>query len=266
MPAPSELDHGIRQIHERLLAADEVVFFTGAGASAESGIPTFRDGSNSFWRRFNPEEMATPRGFEQSPRRVQEWYAERWRFVRDSRPNPAHQAIAALEREFPDKRFSVLTQNVDGLHQAAGSRRVLELHGSIHRLRCHAGCGHVAEWSAANEVYGGCPRCEAPRRPDLVWFGEALDADTFRLAEDAALHADVFIAIGTSAVVQPAARLQSLAYKVGAMVVEVNPAESALSAQTTLAMRCTAGVFFEALWRVSKAEIPGDLPSHSFSS
>lgn len=266
MHAPSQLDHAIRQVHERLLAANEVVFFTGAGASAESGIPTFRDGNNGFWQRFQPEEMATPGGFEQSPRRVQDWYAERWRFVREARPNPAHQAIAALEQAFSDKRFSVLTQNVDGLHQAAGSQRVLELHGSIHRLRCHAGCGHVADWSTADEVHSACPRCQAPRRPDLVWFGEALDADTFRLAEDAALHADVFIAIGTSAVVQPAARLQSLAYKVGAMVVEVNPAESALSAQTTFALRCTAGEFFEAVGRVGTAEIPGGLPSYSASS
>lgn len=247
---PSEFDPAIRQIHERLLTANEVVFFTGAGASAESGIPTFRDGDDSFWKLFRPEEMATPEGFAQHPRHVQDWYAERWRFVRNARPNRAHQAMAELERECAGTRFSVLTQNVDGLHQAAGSRRVLELHGSIHRLRCHAGCGHVADWSAADEVHAACPRCQAPRRPDLVWFGEALDPDTFRLAEDAALHADVFIAIGTSALVQPAARLQSLAYKVGAMVVEVNPAESALSAQTTLALRSTAGAFFEALARV----------------
>lgn len=266
MHASSQLDHAIRQVHERLSTANEVVFFTGAGASAESGIPTFRDGSNSFWQHFRPEEVATPEGFAQSPRRVQDWYAERWRFVREARPNPAHQAIAALEQAFSDKRFSVLTQNVDGLHQAAGSQRVLELHGSIHRLRCHAGCGHVADWSAADEVHAACPRCQAPRRPDLVWFGEALDAETFRLAEDAALHADVFIAIGTSAVVQPAARLQSLAYKVGAMVVEVNPSKSALSDQTTFALRCTAGEFFEAFGHVRTAEIPGGLPSYSCRS
>ena len=250
---PSEFDPAIRQIHERLLTANEVVFFTGAGASAESGIPTFRDGTNGFWKHFRPEEVATPEGFAQRPRHVQDWYAERWRFVRNAQPNLAHQTIAELERECAGTRFSVLTQNVDGLHQAAGSRRVLELHGSIHRLRCHAGCGHVADWSAADEVHAACPCCQAPRRPDLVWFGEALDPDTFRLAEDAALHADVFIAIGTSAVVQPAARLQSLAYKVGAMVVEVNPAESALSAQTTFALRSTAGAFFEALERVRNA-------------
>ena len=250
---PSEFDPAIRQIHERLLTANEVVFFTGAGASAESGIPTFRDGDDSFWKLFRPEEMATPEGFAQHPRHVQDWYAERWRFVRNARPNRAHQAMAELERECAGTRFSVLTQNVDGLHQAAGSRRVLELHGSIHRLRCGAGCGHVADWSAADEVHAACPRCQAPRRPDLVWFGEALDPDTFRLAEDAALHADVFVAIGTSALVQPAARLQSLAYKVGALVVEVNPAESALSAQTTFALRSTAGAFFEALERVRNA-------------
>lgn len=246
---PSEFDCAIHEIHERLLAANEVVFFTGAGASAESGIPTFRDGDDSFWKLFRPEEMATPEGFAQSPRHAQDWYAERWRFVQNARPNRAHQAMAELEREWADKRFSVLTQNVDGLHQAAGSRRVLELHGSIHRLRCGAGCGHVADWSAADEVHAACPRCQALRRPDLVWFGETLNPDIFRLAEDAALHADVFIAIGTSALVQPAARLQRLAYKVGAMVVEVNPTETAATLESSIALRCTAGVFFEALQR-----------------
>lgn len=235
------------EIRERLATAHEIVFFTGAGLSSESGIPTFRDSAHGLWAHFRPEHVATPQAFRNRPKRALDWYVDRWTQVRGAHPNPGHEAIAALEREFSSKRISVLTQNVDGFHQAAGSQRVYELHGSIHRLRCHARCGHTANWLVAEEAYRPCPICQSPRRPDLVWFGEELDAETFKLAEDAALHADVFITIGTSAVVQPAARLHRMAHGVGALVVEVNPAESALSEHTSYSLRCTAGAFFEAL-------------------
>ena len=250
---PSEFDPAIRQIHERLLTANEVVFFTGAGASAESGIPTFRDGNNGFWKHFRPEEVATPEGFAQRPRHVQDWYAERWRFVRNAQPNLAHQTIAELERECAGTRFSVLTQNVDGLHQAAGSRRVLELHGSIHRLRCHAGCGHVADWSAADEVHAACPCCQAPRRPDLVWFGEALPQQTLQQAFAAAAECDLLLSIGTSGQVYPAAQVPQIALRNGAQVVHINPQAVETGSSREHGLQGAAGVLLPQLVRAAFA-------------
>lgn len=180
-----------------------------------------RDGNNGFWKHFRPEEVATPEGFAQRPRHVQDWYAERWRFVRNAQPNLPTRRLPSWSGKCAGTRFSVLTQNVDGLHQAAGSRRVLELHGSIHRLRWPRRLRPCGGLVGGGRGVCGLPRPgAAPPGPRVVWRGA--DPDTFRLAEDAALHADVFIAIGTFGLVQPAARLQSLAYKVGALVVEVN--------------------------------------------
>lgn len=247
MNQPSGSSSAYKRLAECLWTAREIVFFTGAGLSAESGLPTFRDGDKGYWNHLNPEETASLQAFQSDPERVMAWYAERKRIVDNARPNASHQAIAQLENHFADKRISVVTQNVDGYHGAVGSRRIVELHGTIHRLRCHARCGYVRPWVLPSLAEAACPGCGAAVRPDLVWFGETLDSGVFSLAEDAALHADVFIAVGTSAVVQPATRLLTMAKKVGALLVEINPNTSPLSLQADLSIRNTADEFFRHL-------------------
>ena len=193
---------------------------TGAGISAESGIPTFRDALSGLWARFNPEELATPQAFARNPALVWDWYAERREKVSTCSPNPGHFALAALEAQVPE--FLLITQNVDGLHQAAGSRKMVELHGNIRRVRCSGGCGPAESWDAG-ERPPRCTRCGAWLRPDIVWFGEMLPEAEFSRASLAARTADVFLSVGTSNVVEPAASLTWLAHDHGATVVVVNP-------------------------------------------
>ncbi len=188
-----------------LLKAGKAFAFTGAGISAESGIPTFRGGSNSLWGRFNPLELATPKAFAKNPLKVWEWYAWRIKLVLSAEPNPAHKALAELERAGVIE--AVVTQNVDGLHQRAGSRRVIELHGNILRVRCsREGCGFRAMLSGPpEELPPKCPRCGGVLRPDVVWFGEPLPPDSWKEAEALARSSDAVLVVGTSGVVYPAA-------------------------------------------------------------
>lgn len=237
----------IEAVSRQLLHARELVFFTGAGISVASGIPTFREGVDGLWNAVDPEEVSSIRAFREQPEWVWQWYGQRKAMVDGAKPNAAHQAIAALERRFPDKRISVITQNIDGLHSQAGSRRVTELHGSISRIRCHARCGYTRTWEGNALGARLCPSCGELLRPDIVWFGEALDQKTFSLAEDAALHADLFISIGTSALVQPAARLPLMAKGVGGVFVEVNPNPSPLADKTDHLFNLTATAFFSSL-------------------
>ena len=193
---------------------------TGAGISAESGIPTFRDALSGLWASYNPEELATPEAFERNPALVWDWYAERREKVSGCTPNPGHLALAELEQQVPE--FLLITQNVDGLHAAAGSRRMVELHGNIRRVKCSRGCGVVESWSGSDRP-PPCPRCGAPLRPDVVWFGEILPDAEFARATEAARRAEVFLSIGTSNLVEPAASLPWLAHRHGATVIVVNP-------------------------------------------
>lgn len=208
------------EIHALLRNANRVAVLTGAGISAESGIPTFRDALTGLWARFNPEELATPEAFERNPALVWDWYAERRAKVATCSPNPGHLALAELERRIPD--FLLITQNVDGLHEAAGSRKMVELHGNIRRVKCSGECGVMATWRD-DERPPKCPRCGAFLRPDVVWFGEMLPEHPFAQASLAARNADVFFSIGTSNLVEPAASLTWLAHGHGATVVIVNP-------------------------------------------
>ncbi len=204
---------------QRLLTASRVAVLTGAGISAESGVPTFR-GKDGLWRRFRPEELATVEAFLKNPTLVWEWYNYRRQIVTEVRPNPGHLALVELEEFVPD--LAVITQNVDGLHQRAGSRKVLELHGNIMRSRCMA-CGRVyTELSFEN---GQVPRCQCGGlvRPDVVWFGEMLPQDVLEEAYHYARTASVFLSVGTSALVQPAASLPLEARDYWAYVVEINP-------------------------------------------
>jgi len=203
-----------------------VVVLTGAGVSAESGIPTFR-GSGGLWREHRALDLATPDAFASDPELVWNFYAWRRELVASCTPNAAHLALAGLAAKTD---MTLITQNVDGLHQAAGSEGVLELHGSLWRLRCTA-CGR--SWADRNiplPLPPGCPVCGALARPDVVWFGEPLPRSTLNAAMRSASTADIFACIGTSGLVQPAAGLARIAQQSGAQVVEINLERTPLSA------------------------------------
>ncbi len=232
-PFPTELLQRLRQ-------ARRVVALTGAGVSAESGVPTFRDAQTGLWAQYRPEELATPEAFARHPGRVWAWYAWRRRLVQQAQPNPAHKALAHLEQRIPD--FTLITQNVDGLHQRAGSRRVIELHGNLMRTVCAAHRHPVTQWDPVPEgEVPRCPQCGSLLRPDVVWFGEALPAEALEAATRAARQAEVMLVVGTSGLVYPAAALPSLAAAQGAYLVEVNPQETALSALMDAVLRGPAG-------------------------
>jgi NAD-dependent deacetylase len=221
-----------------LREARSIAVLTGSGISAESGIPTFRGAAGGLWARYDPQELATPEAFARNPHLVWEWYGWRRSLVREAGPNPAHLALAEMERMFP--AFTLITQNVDGLHERAGSRNILELHGNILRSRCSAE-GGVAEPRDAEETPPRCPGCGALLRPDVVWFGEALPADAVRRAFDAARTCEVFLSVGTSTLVYPAAALPEEAAASGALVTEVNPEETRFTPRADFVLRGRAG-------------------------
>jgi NAD-dependent deacetylase len=209
---------------QTLRAASSVAVLTGAGVSAESGIPTFRDAQTGLWARYNPQELATPAAFLRNPRLVWEWYEHRRSLAAAAAPNPVHSALAALEQRIAD--FTLITQNVDGLHRRAGSQNVVELHGNITRTKCFDEAIVVECWPATDEVPPRCPHCGGWLRPDVVWFGEALPVEAWERARAAAQRCQVFLSIGTSGVVRPAADLPFYAKQNGAYVVEINLAPS----------------------------------------
>ncbi len=222
-----------------LRGADHVVALTGAGASAESGVPTFRDALTGLWARFSAERLATPEAFARDPGLVSRWYDERRVSALACRPNAGHAALVALARVVP--RLTLVTQNVDRLHQRAGSAGVIELHGSLAEWRCTR-CGEsVAETGPAfAEHPPPCRWCGGPRRPGVVWFGEPLPADALAAAEAAAGACDVFLSVGTSGVVYPAAGLVDVAKQAGAATVEVNPAATPMSGRMDTVLRGAA--------------------------
>ncbi len=232
---------------ERLRTCRHAVALTGAGVSAESGVPTFRQAQTGLWARFKPGELATPEAFQRHPRRVWEWYAWRRETVARAAPNPAHLALASLERRLP--RITLITQNVDGLHQRAGSRHVIELHGNLTRTRCAVEGRVVDRWDRSGPVPPRCPRCGGPLRPDVVWFGEALPAEALAAAQAASRASDLFLCIGTSTVVFPAAELPFTALATGAGVVEINPEPTPLSVRAHWVLRGRAGEVLPALVR-----------------
>jgi NAD-dependent deacetylase len=199
-----------------LRSARRVAVLTGAGVSAESGVPTFRDAQTGLWAQYNPEELATPEAFRRNPQLVWEWYAWRRELVAQAEPNPAHLALAELERRVP--QFTLITQNVDSLHQRAGSLNVIELHGNVARVICSAERCVITQWDATLSP-PTCPQCGAYLRPDVVWFGEQLPAAALDTAFEAATGSDLFFSIGTSGYVYPAAALPQIALQAGATVV-----------------------------------------------
>ncbi|MFZ4538465.1 SIR2 family NAD-dependent protein deacylase [Propionivibrio sp.] len=241
------MDKTIANLLTALAKASEVVIFTGAGLSADSGIPTFRDGATGLWANIDPEEVASIEGFRKAPEKVWAWHEAMRALFAKVRPNAGHEGIAALESLLPDARVTVITQNIDGLHQASGSTRVIEIHGSALRIRCHRHCGFVDPWQAGQSAPRQCPSCGALARPDVVWFGEALDEDVFSLAAEAAFDADIFFTVGTSAIIQPAASLPMAAKEYGALLVEINPHQTPFSEHANYSIRAGASEFFPAL-------------------
>lgn len=232
------------EVASRLRTARRVLVLSGAGLSAESGIPTFREAQTGIWARYDPLQLATPEAFVEDPMRVWAWYRWRKDLVRRARFNPAHAVIAAWAKRWPG--MTVATQNVDGLHQAAGLADPIELHGSLATARC-TGCGERIDWDAV--PLDALPRhgCGALLRPDIVWFGEALPEAALARAEAAARECEVCMAIGTSGVVHPAAGLPLAAVRSGAWLVELNPADTPLSALADIRLRGSAAAMLTAL-------------------
>ncbi|MCZ6775541.1 MAG: NAD-dependent deacylase [Ignavibacteria bacterium] len=229
----------------RLAAADAVVAFTGAGVSAESGVPTFR-GTDGIWAKFKPEELANVDAFMRNPALVWEWYAARKKIIAAITPNAGHYALVQLERLFSS--FAVITQNIDNLHRRAGSSRVYELHGNIERNYCMK-CGvdySNADILSMTEV-PVCSRCGGLVRPDVVWFGELLPEEEWNHSVRAVESADVMLSIGTSSVVHPAAGLPILAKHSGAFLVEINPERTLLTENVDEFLKGTSAVILPLL-------------------
>jgi NAD-dependent deacetylase len=217
-----------------------VAVLTGAGVSAESGVATFR-GAGGLWEGHPVEEVATPRAFASDPLKVWRFYEARRTQAKSCRPNPGHAGLAELERLLQG-RLVLATQNVDGLHRAAGSRNVLELHGSLWRVRCTR-CGEEREDRTVPfpQLPPLCPQCSGMLRPAIVWFGEALPPEVFGAAVEAAERCSLFLVVGTSAVVEPAASLARIAAACGAKVWEVNPEQTPLTPICDRSWRSPAG-------------------------
>jgi len=228
---------------DALKAARRIVAFTAAGISAESGIATFRDAMTGLWARFNPMDLATPEAFGRDPERVSRWYDERRCNVAACRPNAGHLALARLQQFAMQQgcRFTLATQNVDRLHQAAGSAKVLELHGTLWVWRC-VECGEESEERGpAFEMFPPRCTCGGLRRPGVVWFGESLPEAVLAAAQNAVAECDYFLSIGTSGEVYPAAGLIEQAVSAGAKVLEVNPTPTPFSGYVSWSIRGKSG-------------------------
>jgi len=230
----------IAQARQWIAAAARVAALTGAGISAESGIPTFR-GQGGLWRNYRAEDLATPQAFARDPKTVWEWYDWRRGLIAKAKPNLGHYALAQLEQRLAD-RFALITQNVDGLHNRAGSQRVLKLHGDIWWTMCTA-CRNVQSDFRVPlpELPPRCASCGGMLRPGVVWFGEPLPGATWEQAEEAVRRCQLLIVAGTSSVVYPAASLAPLAKSHGARVIEINTEETPLSGAADLCLRGPSG-------------------------
>jgi len=222
-----------------LKEAKRVAVLTGAGVSAESGVPTFR-GKDGLWKKYSPQELATPYAFERDPKLVWEWYDWRRSLIAPLSPNPAHKLIAAFENYYPE--FLLITQNIDGLHQKAGSKKIVELHGNIWKVRCTKE-GRVKEDYRVPlpEIPPKCEVCGALLRPHVVWFGEQLPVYVLEEAIRASKTCDLFLVVGTSGLVYPAASLPEIAKTEGAKVIEINPEETPITAYADFSLRGKAG-------------------------
>lgn len=255
----SPLSDLIRAVGQRLRKARHVAVVTGADISAESGIRTFRDTMQGLWKDFDPQKLATQEAFDADPELVTRWYDWRRLGCLAAEPNPGHVALAGLEERLRARgaEFVLLTQNVDGLHQRAGSRRVVEVHGSIHTWRCTKTGREVRPGAEAFPAFPPQSDRGGLLRPGVVWFGEALPLEALREADRAIEHADVFLSVGTSAVVYPAAGFIETAGSNGALTVEVNKDATPISRRVDFSLRGSAG---EILPRILDAMTAGGAP------
>ncbi len=235
-----------KQLKELLRKQARTVVLTGAGISAESGVPTFRGNQDSLWSKFDPRELASIDAFMAKPGLVWEWYLWRRKLIGGTVPNAGHEVLAKLQKLLPD--FTLVTQNVDNLHQRAGSEHVIELHGNIHRNKCFD-CGKAMDVDEfGSEQLPRC-NCGGMIRPDVVWFGEMLPEREIAAAIDKSRRAELFLCIGTSAEVYPAADLPVLAKRSGAYLVEINPEETQISAHADEICRVNSGPALTDLWQ-----------------
>jgi NAD-dependent deacetylase len=229
----------------KLHNAKKVVVLTGAGISAESGIPTFRDALTGLWSKFDPHELATVAAFQRNPKLVWDWYAHRRQMNHQAAPNAGHFALVEMAKLVPN--FTLITQNIDGLHQQAGSQNVIELHGSIVRVKCLDNHHPCESWSEMGDLPPRCPICDSYLRPDVVWFGEMLPEKAIQTAFARSAACDLFFSIGTSAMVQPAASLPVEALQNGATVVEVNLDDTPLTRYVSFAFKGRSGEIMPAI-------------------
>ncbi|HND48257.1 MAG TPA: NAD-dependent deacylase [Anaerolineales bacterium] len=228
-----------------LTSATRVVVLTGAGVSQESGLRTFRDAQTGLWSRYKPEDLASPEAFSRDPKLVWDWYAWRREAIKGVRPNPGHYALVEMEKRIP--QFTLITQNVDGLHRFAGNQNVLELHGNIQKVRCSECRTFTEEWGDDTEGVPTCSVCGGLLRPDVVWFGETLPRAELEAAVTASRAAQVYFSIGTSGVVQPAASLAHAARNNGSVVIEINAEPTPLTPKVDFAFHGKSGEILPAL-------------------
>ena len=250
MNAPPESDAGVEDLRGRIERAQRICVLTGAGMSAESGIATFRDALTGLWSRFDPAQLASEEGFRANPTLVWDWYAERREGVCAARPNAGHHALAAFARLRPGA-LTIVTQNVDDLHQRAGNIETIRLHGDILRDRWLERCGQGLACDVAKAKPGRPPRCGDcgnPLRPAVVWFGEMLPEGAIETAEQAARGCDVMLVVGTSGAVWPAAGLAAHARRAGAFVAIVNPHPSEIDAEAHMLLQGTAATLLPRLF------------------
>ncbi len=239
-------DDSIAQLVQHMQSASRITVLTGAGVSAASGVPTFR-GKEGLWKTYSPQELATPEAFKQNPQLVWEWYDWRRELISKCRPNAAHQVIAIWSKRYPE--FTLITQNVDGLHEKAGTQNVIRFHGTIWEVFCWNRCSS----SPASWVYDTvplpkipptCPHCGGLIRPAVVWFGESIEANVLRRSA-AAVDCEVFMTVGTSALIYPAAGLAGEARSRGAFTVEINLEETPASGFVDLSIQGPAEVIIQ---------------------
>jgi NAD-dependent deacetylase len=241
MTFPTELINFLKK-------ATRVAVLTGAGISQESGLRTFRDAQSGLWAQYRPEDLATPTAFARDPKLVWDWYTYRREAVKGVRPNAGHYALVEMEKNISE--FTLITQNVDGLHHMAGSKNILELHGNILNVRCSE-CGAFAEtWGDDLEFVPRCEKCNGLLRPDVVWFEESLPREQLDAAVNAARTCQVFFSIGTSGVVQPAAALAHAAKTEGSVVIEINADPTPLTSKVDFALRGKSGEILPDLVKV----------------
>lgn len=246
----------VRPLVKILQQAQRVTALTGAGISAESGIPTFR-GDNGLWKKFRAEEIATPEAFRKDPKFVWEWYDWRRGIFATKRPNPGHKVLARWEKIFP--QFALITQNIDGLHQEAGSKNIRELHGNTWKLRCTREETIIENHDVPlKEIPPCCPSCGALFRPHVVWFGEPLDSRILHESYLLSSTCEVMFVIGTSAVVQPAASLPLSASNAGATVIEINPEPTPITSSVDFSFRGKAGDILPLIDEELKKSRPGE--------